>query len=36
MSMNFVHFGLILLFMTPSAVELSVWIGDLGCLFPNS
>ena len=35
MSMDFVRFGWILLLTTPSAVELSVWIGVLGCLCPN-
>ena len=35
MSMDFVRFGWILLSMTPSAVELSVCIGVLGCLCPN-
>ena len=36
MSMAFVHFGWILLLITPSAVELSIWVGVLGCLYTNS
>ena len=35
MSMDFVRFGWMLLLITPSAVELSVCIGVLGCLCPN-
>ena len=35
MSIALVHFGWILLLISPSAVELSVWIGVLGCLCPN-
>jgi hypothetical protein len=33
MSIAFVRFGWILLFITPSAVELSVWMGVRGCGF---
>ena len=36
MSMDFVYFGWILLLITTSAVELSIWIGVRGCLCPNS
>ena len=36
MSMAVVCFGWILLSMNPSAAELSVCIGVLGCLCPNS
>ena len=36
MYMAFVRFGWILLLMIPYAVELSVWIGVLGCLCSNS
>ena len=36
MSMDLVRFGCILLLMTPSAVELSVWTGIIECLCPIS
>ena len=36
MSMDFVRFGIIVLFTTPTAVELSVWIGEGGCFHPIS
>ena len=35
MSMDFVRFGWILLLMTPSDVELLIWIKGIGCLCPN-
>jgi hypothetical protein len=34
MSIDFVYLGWILWLITPSAVELSVWIGVLGCGWP--
>jgi hypothetical protein len=36
MSIAFVRFGWILLFITPSAVVLLVWIGVRGCGWPIS
>jgi hypothetical protein len=34
MSIAFVHLGWILLFITPSAIVLLVWIGVRGCRWP--